>query len=57
MDYYGKNDMTLGLFLERYCFRDAYKCPGEPCDTAMVDHIRRFVHGNACLQVHTDLLS
>jgi hypothetical protein len=51
MEYYGRNDMTLGLFLERYCFRDFYKCSSEPCDTGMVDHIRRFAHGNACLQV------
>ncbi|ELU02982.1 hypothetical protein CAPTEDRAFT_176607 [Capitella teleta] len=52
MDFYGRNDMTLGLFLERYCFRDVYKCSSEPCDTAMVDHVRRFAHGNACLQVN-----
>lgn len=21
MEFYGKNDLTLGIFLERYCFR------------------------------------
>lgn len=21
MEFYGKNDLTLGVFLERYCFR------------------------------------
>ena len=51
MDFYGRNDIPFGSFLERYCFREAYQCPSESCDTPMVDHIRRFVHETGCLQI------
>ncbi|XP_056662968.1 1-phosphatidylinositol 3-phosphate 5-kinase isoform X4 [Monodelphis domestica] len=51
MEFYGKNDLTLGIFLERYCFRPSYHCPSMFCDTPMVHHIRRFVHGQGCVQI------
>ncbi|CAH2306490.1 1-phosphatidylinositol 3-phosphate 5-kinase isoform X3 [Pelobates cultripes] len=51
MEFYGKNDLTLGVFLERYCFRPSYQCPSVFCDTPMVHHVRRFVHGNGCVQI------
>ncbi|XP_078184470.1 1-phosphatidylinositol 3-phosphate 5-kinase isoform X19 [Callithrix jacchus] len=51
MEFYGKNDLTLGIFLERYCFRPSYQCPSMFCDTPMVHHIRRFVHGQGCVQI------
>ncbi|XP_030642124.1 1-phosphatidylinositol 3-phosphate 5-kinase isoform X2 [Chanos chanos] len=51
MEFYGKNDLTLGVFLERYCFRPSYQCPSMYCETPMVHHIRRFVHGNGCIQI------
>uniref|UniRef100_UPI0035901CC2 1-phosphatidylinositol 3-phosphate 5-kinase isoform X2 n=1 Tax=Myxine glutinosa TaxID=7769 RepID=UPI0035901CC2 len=51
MEFYGRNDITLGMFLERYCFRPSYQCPSPCCDTPMVQHVRRFVHGDACLQI------
>uniref|UniRef100_S4RPG6 DEP domain-containing protein n=1 Tax=Petromyzon marinus TaxID=7757 RepID=S4RPG6_PETMA len=51
MEFYGKQDITLGLFLERYCFRPSYNCPSMYCDTPMVQHARRFVHGNGCVQI------
>ncbi|XP_045152704.1 1-phosphatidylinositol 3-phosphate 5-kinase [Echinops telfairi] len=51
MEFYGKNDLTLGIFLERYCFRPSYQCPSMFCDTPMVHHIRRFVHGHGCVQI------
>jgi len=51
MEYYGRNDVTLGGFLERYCFREQYRCSNRMCDTPMTQHIRRFVHGTGCLQV------
>ena len=51
MDFYGRNDITLGGFLERYCFRETYTCPSESCDTPMVDHVRRFVHDHGCIQI------
>jgi len=51
MEYYGRNDVTLGGFLERYCFREMYRCSSRTCDTPMTQHIRRFVHGTGCLHV------
>ena len=51
MDFYGRKDITLGAFLERYCFRENYNCPSESCDTLNTDHIRRFVHDSSCLTV------
>ncbi|KAM8858019.1 1-phosphatidylinositol 3-phosphate 5-kinase isoform 1-T1 [Synchiropus picturatus] len=51
MEFYGKNDLSLGVFLERYCFRPSYQCPSIFCETPMVHHIRRFVHGNGCVQI------
>uniref|UniRef100_A0A8C7CJN4 1-phosphatidylinositol 3-phosphate 5-kinase n=1 Tax=Oncorhynchus kisutch TaxID=8019 RepID=A0A8C7CJN4_ONCKI len=51
MEFYGKNDLTLGIFLERYCFRPSYQCPSMFCETPMVHHVRRFVHGSGCVQI------
>ncbi|XP_072301067.1 1-phosphatidylinositol 3-phosphate 5-kinase isoform X2 [Eucyclogobius newberryi] len=51
MEFYGKNDLSLGVFLERYCFRPSYQCPSMYCETPMVHHVRRFVHGNGCVQI------
>lgn len=52
MDFYGRNDIPLGCFLERYCFRSTYNCPSKSCDTPMVKHIRRFVHNSGCVSIY-----
>uniref|UniRef100_A0A673G7D4 1-phosphatidylinositol 3-phosphate 5-kinase n=1 Tax=Sinocyclocheilus rhinocerous TaxID=307959 RepID=A0A673G7D4_9TELE len=31
--------------------RPSYQCPSMYCETPMVHHIRRFVHGNGCVQI------
>ncbi|KAM7283540.1 putative FYVE finger-containing phosphoinositide kinase, fyv1 [Ixodes scapularis] len=51
MDFYGRNDIPLGGFLERYCFRSAYTCPNTSCDTPMLEHVRKFAHENGCIQI------
>uniref|UniRef100_A0A1A8EIT4 1-phosphatidylinositol 3-phosphate 5-kinase n=1 Tax=Nothobranchius korthausae TaxID=1143690 RepID=A0A1A8EIT4_9TELE len=51
MEFYGKNDLSLGVFLERYCFRSSYQCPSIFCETPMVHHVRRFVHSSGCVQI------
>lgn len=51
MDFYGCNDIPLGSFLEKYCFKSSYMCPSETCETPMLDHERRFVHDGGCLHV------
>lgn len=32
-------------------FRPSYQCPSMYCETPMVHHIRRFVHGSGCVQI------
>uniref|UniRef100_A0A7G3AV87 1-phosphatidylinositol-3-phosphate 5-kinase n=1 Tax=Lutzomyia longipalpis TaxID=7200 RepID=A0A7G3AV87_LUTLO len=49
MQFYGQNDIMLGHFLERYCFRSSYICPS--CNSPMLDHVRRYVHSMGCIQV------
>ncbi|XP_042212733.1 1-phosphatidylinositol 3-phosphate 5-kinase-like isoform X2 [Homarus americanus] len=51
MDFYGRNDIPLGAFLERYCFSPTYTCPSSQCSVAVVDHIRKFVHDTGCVDV------
>ena len=51
MDFYGSNDIPLGGFLERYCFRPTYTCPSNSCSTPMIEHVRRFVHSNGCILI------
>ncbi|CAG2172837.1 unnamed protein product, partial [Oppiella nova] len=51
MDFYGCNDIPLGGFLERYCFRPTYSCPSNNCSTPMIEHVRRFVHLNGCVLI------
>ncbi|CAK8672639.1 unnamed protein product [Clavelina lepadiformis] len=51
IDYYRGNDITLGGFLDRYCFRPNYHCPSSSCKRPMVDHVRSFVHGSTCINI------
>lgn len=50
MHYYGANDIMLGSFLERYCFRQSYICKW--CNLPMIDHVKRYVHSMGCVQVY-----
>ena len=52
MEFYARNDITLGEFLERYCFRSSYICPSHNCDVPMVNHVRYFAHGRGSLHIH-----
>ncbi|XP_026288487.1 putative 1-phosphatidylinositol 3-phosphate 5-kinase isoform X2 [Frankliniella occidentalis] len=56
MDFYGRNDISLGNFLERYCFRTTFECPSQSCSTSMLQHVRRFVHYPGCVQVTLQLV-
>ncbi|XP_055924397.1 1-phosphatidylinositol 3-phosphate 5-kinase-like [Argiope bruennichi] len=51
MEFYGSNDITLGGFLDRYCFRSSYICPSPTCVTPMTEHVRKFVHGTGCVHI------
>lgn len=49
MELYGRNDIALGSFLERYCFR--FDCTSASCDVPMAAHTRRFVHNQGVLNI------
>ncbi|XP_053606832.1 putative 1-phosphatidylinositol 3-phosphate 5-kinase isoform X2 [Plodia interpunctella] len=51
MEMYGRHDISLGAFLEKYCFNSDYKCPSTNCQVPMNQHIRRFVHGDVCITI------
>ena len=51
MDFYGRNDIALGGFLERYCFHTQYACPSASCQAPMAAHVRRFVHDTSSILV------
>lgn len=51
MEFYGVNDICLGRFLERYCFRETYECPSDSCDSPMNRHERRFIHDKSCFRL------
>lgn len=52
MHFYGQDDIMLGLFLERYCFRSSYICAS--CKLPMMDHVRRYAHFMGCVYVKID---
>ena len=51
MDLYGRNDIALGRFLERYCLTPEYKCPAQGCRAQLVQHARRFAHDGGCVHI------
>ncbi|KAB7498623.1 hypothetical protein Anas_05636, partial [Armadillidium nasatum] len=51
MDFYGRNDINLGAFLERYCFNSTYKCLSAICTAPFLHHVRKFVHGSGCIEI------
>lgn len=51
MDFYGRNDIALGGFLERYCFHTNYWCPSSTCQSPMASHVRRFVHDTSSIVI------
>ncbi|KPJ10135.1 Putative 1-phosphatidylinositol-3-phosphate 5-kinase [Papilio machaon] len=51
MEMYGRHDISLGAFLERHCFDGDHRCPSANCQVPMNRHLRRFVHGEACITI------
>ncbi|KOB74575.1 1-phosphatidylinositol-3-phosphate 5-kinase [Operophtera brumata] len=43
MEMYGRHDISLGAFLEKYCFNADYKCNPATCHVPMNQHVRRSV--------------
>ncbi|KAK9307472.1 hypothetical protein QLX08_002112 [Tetragonisca angustula] len=57
MDLYGRNDIALGRFLERYCLTYEYKCPAQACRAQIAHHVRRFVHDGGCIHITLNEMS
>ncbi|KAJ2943563.1 hypothetical protein O0L34_g16672 [Tuta absoluta] len=51
MEMYGQRDISLGAFLEKYCFNGEFKCTSNTCQLPMNQHVRRFVHGDVCITI------
>lgn len=51
MDLYGRNDIALGRFLERYCLTSEYKCSAQACRALIAQHVRRFTHDGGCVHI------
>lgn len=49
MNFYGQDDIMLGLFLERYCFRSSYICSS--CKLPMLNHVRKYTHSQGVVTV------
>lgn len=49
MKFYGQDDIMLGNFLERYCFRSSYMCSS--CKLPMINHVRKYAHSNGVVTV------
>ena len=54
MFYYGRNDISLGDFLKRYCFRPDYRC--QTCSSEMTKHQRHIIHGTSSLHISVQQL-
>ncbi|XP_059058015.1 putative 1-phosphatidylinositol 3-phosphate 5-kinase [Achroia grisella] len=51
IEMYGRHDISLGAFLQKYCFNPDYKCPSSNCQVPMNQHIRKFVHDDVCITI------
>jgi len=56
MGLFGTYDISLGGFLENFCFNTEYICPNRGCNTAILEHIRKFCHGGGAVSVHMQQL-
>jgi hypothetical protein len=53
INFYGKNDLTLGDYLETFCFRLDAHCPNQQCGRAVNEHVRRLVFSKILLELQT----
>ncbi|CAH8512909.1 unnamed protein product [Schistosoma haematobium] len=50
VEFYGSNDLPLGLFLEKFCFMQQH-CRNPLCNVVMADHIQRFIQTSGSVQL------
>jgi 1-phosphatidylinositol-3-phosphate 5-kinase len=49
--YYSSNDMTLGQFLENFCFNDRSRCRNEECHRPTSEHERCIMHAEGRINI------
>lgn len=49
--FYTRNDMTLGRFLEEFCFSSKLRCQYQECHRPINEHERSFMHNGARVHV------
>lgn len=49
--YYSSNDMTLGQFLEEFCFNDKSRCRNEECHRPTSEHERCILHADGRINI------
>lgn len=51
MEFYRENDISLGAYLEKYCFKPEAACGRPGCSAPQLEHIRKFCHGTGSVQI------
>ncbi|CAL8106305.1 unnamed protein product [Calicophoron daubneyi] len=52
VDFYGAQDLPIGLFLEKFCFTPQH-CRHPHCEVLMVEHVQRFVQTSGSVELTT----
>ena len=47
LELFGRNDLTLGYFIEHLCLDPKLACSDPNCDQPVEKHVRCFVHSEA----------
>lgn len=56
MDFFGRNDMTLGNYVEHNCLNPLKQCPNENCHDGLEAHTRAFTHNDGRLIISAERL-
>lgn len=56
LHFYGRNDLTLGYYVEHLCLDTHHHCSRRDCDQPVERHIRSFAHGDARVLIGTERL-
>lgn len=47
LELFGRNDLTLGYYIEHLCLNPKFNCNDSSCDQPLDKHVRCFVHAEA----------
>lgn len=52
INFYSPNDLTLGQFLETFCFSDKLRCSNPQCYKLLCEHERCFLHAKGKIRIY-----